>query len=1582
MAESITISPLPPAEKSMQYQLLRAEGLRHIQEMAANLWTDYNISDPGVTILEVLSYVINDIGYRISYSIPDILAQNPNLTQADIKNFFTARQILPMRPVTYNDYRKLMMDVEVVDLNDTDCPRAGVKNAWIERAPDNEIPVYLDRLTDSLSYSPVDPSQPERVDIRPLYDVLLEFDRCETLGDLNENTMEKRIKLYPCAPSMPFPPIPAKLIGVSVKVGAEFPRWDDKEVDWTDNASIKKQVKNLVLDFSGLGSGYKVEGYGFYPDHSVWITITHNNIAVDTQCIVSQINSVLFTGADNLLAAYQKKVKKVMQIVDQVRARLMDNRNLCEDFYRISALRIEQIAICADIQISPIADVDQVLAEMYFRIGNFLAPTVNFYSLDEMTAKGYGTEEIFEGPALDHGFIDTKDLKKADRKKSIHVSDLIQIIMDIPGVEAVKSIQIANIPLDNEFNIPSVSVKWCLQLAFDKNYVPRLTTERSSITFFKDVLPYQADEERVDVLLEALQDAQRTQKLYNTPLDIPVPEGTYRDIGNYVSIQDEFPLNYGIGPEGLPLNSSDLRIAQARQLKGFLMFFDQLLADYFSQLEHVRDLFSMNAETNAGGDFVIDKSYFTQSLVPYVTDANLLLTDPAEYPQDLQAITEDKTLFESRRSRFLDHLMARFCEQFTDYAMLMYRMDGPKASNELLVDKLRLLNEYPVISSDRFKAFNYESPCKLWHIDNTSGLEKRISLLTGIDERKASTLNFGNNIKILPSGTQYKYVLVQPPLIPYFESVELFDTIDEAKLGAEKFIINGVNDENYLVLDFNKKVVNDPLGSYILPFKVYICCGEKPLAVNNLVLPDYTTAMVARDGLRNTAMPFLENEYYNNPESNRNNLACGLERYYSWDPVTVDLFPEPPTYSFDFRLYQFPGGPMGNTELLYGTYTGYGNCKSEEKIISVTPGTYEIVMDGNFAMYFQPGDPVSITGSQDNDGDYTVLMVSPVAILPGVFQTIVQFDGTPTLTTSTPLGRLQFNKQTAAELTQIGEDNVHQVLFDLSETGLKPAHYTFTDFALDPLNYRFHIVNNCGDILASSTEKNFNDELAATVLFHQGPWPNNTIEVLESTNNNLQYTVNNAVAEGAEIRIEVAESVASTIADGIVRFVESQINILAVDPERHVFKVAGNYARRIFPGQIISLSGYAPNDGNYTIDNIYYDGALTEIVVVEKIDSGVPSGTLSYIKTLEITRIELNTLADDAIYVKGGADDYAVKQMMDFIRTKFFSHEGIHLVEHLLLRPKHNGKFDIDFSDGGKELETGLSPLGNMTFMKKLPVFSVDLVNNMFFVAGDITSELAAFDDIIIKASTAQIYDGKYKALTVGFNGTETGIKVFPNIPNAVLPGPGEINYKCTLAITSNTNTDVVLPVNDFEVAPQYPVTISGSQNAVNDGEFTIELVSGSPSATFTLKGRETLIQDDLMQVNLWADCETCTYTDPYSFVATAIMPAWQGRFSNFDYRSFFDRALRLECPAHLVLNICWINCEQMMLFEKAYKKWLIENSRKNKRPKALSDALNALIAIMSQLRSSFPQGTLHDCEIDDTLNNAIILNRTIIGTT
>ena len=60
----------------MDFRRLRAEGLEHLGDLSGDLWTDHNTHDPGITILEVLSLALMDLGYRTNFDIQDLLVKD------------------------------------------------------------------------------------------------------------------------------------------------------------------------------------------------------------------------------------------------------------------------------------------------------------------------------------------------------------------------------------------------------------------------------------------------------------------------------------------------------------------------------------------------------------------------------------------------------------------------------------------------------------------------------------------------------------------------------------------------------------------------------------------------------------------------------------------------------------------------------------------------------------------------------------------------------------------------------------------------------------------------------------------------------------------------------------------------------------------------------------------------------------------------------------------------------------------------------------------------------------------------------------------------------------------------------------------------------------------------------------------------------------------------------------------------------------------------------------------------------------------------------------------------------------------
>ena len=61
------------ADSELSFESLRSEGIRLAQALSGNSWTDYNLHDPGVTILELLCYALTDLVYRADFRVADHL---------------------------------------------------------------------------------------------------------------------------------------------------------------------------------------------------------------------------------------------------------------------------------------------------------------------------------------------------------------------------------------------------------------------------------------------------------------------------------------------------------------------------------------------------------------------------------------------------------------------------------------------------------------------------------------------------------------------------------------------------------------------------------------------------------------------------------------------------------------------------------------------------------------------------------------------------------------------------------------------------------------------------------------------------------------------------------------------------------------------------------------------------------------------------------------------------------------------------------------------------------------------------------------------------------------------------------------------------------------------------------------------------------------------------------------------------------------------------------------------------------------------------------------------------------------------
>lgn len=740
--------PFSAQRPHFDFQALRREGLKHIGELSGKIWTDHNTHDPGITILEELCYALIDLGYRTTLPIQDLLAQprDGSLTPTEDdspchENFFTPLEILSCNPTTILDFRKLLLDID------------GVRNAWLEPA-EGDAPVNLclsDHLENlELQYWPADESEtrPNPITLNGLYSIL-----------------------------------------------------------------IQKE-----------------------------------------------------TSADEA-----KVIESVVEI-------LSAHRNLCEDFIAIRILKPIEVGICADVDLEETADVATVYETIIRVVRGYISPEIIYYTLKELLDKGRAIEEIFAGrPKLGSrsaGFVDTEELEALLFRDELQGSDLYAAILAVKGVLAVR-----NLSFQTDGAIVGRTIQRVIVLS---GSVAEFSLDRTCVNLQTAQGMLFLDKERIHHRLQEGGKPRRGPE----QLDLPIPEGRYRPgLAEYYSIQHDFPLVYGIGKGGLPNEATALRKVQAIQLKGYLLFYDQLLANYLAQIGNLRHLFSLQVESKRTDSE--KRTYFSQGLdsvpdrerlfprhpgkalsngsilaVPVAADARLtkrleelkaypltellitdscertpeeiphfsevskfllearirqsirdfqlgdyslelsqdrnghlfilrfkrtcelllvsyqryknqdeareaanftaflasrpeyyarrlqqvdpdgsqivyqynLVYDSAAYTAYLQFLVENEALYLQRREAFLDHLLARFATQFTDYALLRFgaKVEEKSKSRQTVEDKSRFLSRVDDLSRDRGRAYDYLQPA--WGTENVSGFEKRVSLIAGMQD--------------------------------------------------------------------------------------------------------------------------------------------------------------------------------------------------------------------------------------------------------------------------------------------------------------------------------------------------------------------------------------------------------------------------------------------------------------------------------------------------------------------------------------------------------------------------------------------------------------------------------------------------------------------------------------------------------------------------------------------------------------------------------------------------------------------------------------------------------------------------------
>ncbi|MFC5049174.1 hypothetical protein ACFPK9_00880 [Rubritalea spongiae] len=670
--------------EELNFRILKQLGLDTIIESGSQQWTDYNEHDPGITLLEILTLVATDLSYRSQFPIEDILTIGP--TQDDQANYFpdqfyTASEILSTSPVTIHDFQKSLIDIP------------GIANAWVDpcTSQDSSIKGLVnitlcpsENLQKRLSHY-----QKMRTELSPVEIAQLKID-LQTLQQIPEgksipiprNLITLLVNLWG------LPPRDAADLRVALDayfhvLPEQLPELSSKLASFTlpqgiDGGSREKRLQQLYALLENLFFGNRLPD-----DH--WLPIT----------LRSSIESIR-TSAE----AHQATLSAAQDIY-------LEHRPLGRDINQITLLEPLPVLFNLDIQCSPEADPESTIANVLFTLKQSLSSAIQFLSLEQMMdLQDQDTNEVFNGPNLQHGFIDVNKLD--NRSPYLIASELCSAIRQLPSVLHINELLFAFSPTGRT---PGAS-EWT-----DAAVVP-LTKLPVLGPLSQNKCNLKLSEEQLQYAFDTLIYSQPAAKLSPRTRDLEIPSGHFRDTAHYTSIQNDFPKIYELQPYGpSDPEPSRTRIAEIRQFQAYLLIFDQILANYFTQLSCLGQLYSWSPD--------VTSTRFFQGLEKVVDQLNDLV-DPDTYAADTREIMETEQDFQLRRNQFLELLLRRLGRGLSSDLNTIYHT--PNQQQTGIDIKQQFLADYPSLSSRRGTAQNYKHSQTSLHL---SGLANTINTLCG-----------------------------------------------------------------------------------------------------------------------------------------------------------------------------------------------------------------------------------------------------------------------------------------------------------------------------------------------------------------------------------------------------------------------------------------------------------------------------------------------------------------------------------------------------------------------------------------------------------------------------------------------------------------------------------------------------------------------------------------------------------------------------------------------------------------------------------------------------------------------------------
>lgn len=447
---------------------------------------------------------------------------------------------------------------------------------------------------------------------------------------------------------------------------------------------------------------------------------------------------------DRVREVYKSEIRKVYAA----------NRNLCEDLATVEIVQRSPYSVCGEIEIEGKRNPADILAEVYFECAQYLSPKISIKSHLEIYKSGIPLEDLLSGTLTEYGYIDDNELHPW--RAHFSIPDLVGKIDRIDGVRNVirlvfvdsEGTETDSIDMGGENSYLTAA---CLRFPPQDGDagIKLYKTGKAYPPSMRDV---ETEYDRLDYKHQAL----RRQKQRFDWIDALLPKATFRNISDYYSLQNHFPDVYGLNAFGVPNSAPPQRKAQAMQLKAYLLFFEQIMANFLQNVQEIPRLFSLDAQLRQTSFYQV----LGNDAVPNVEA--VYQGDLDQVNTALGSLLAEFDHYGDRRNRVLDYLLGINGEKFIQASLQQFASESADVDDERIRNKIAFLKDIVDLNKNRAAAFNYHHSSS--DGTNGSGLKKKLVLLLGCQsdssapslETSAEAGGLGDDIHIV------EHILLRP----------------------------------------------------------------------------------------------------------------------------------------------------------------------------------------------------------------------------------------------------------------------------------------------------------------------------------------------------------------------------------------------------------------------------------------------------------------------------------------------------------------------------------------------------------------------------------------------------------------------------------------------------------------------------------------------------------------------------------------------------------------------------------------------------------------------------------------------------